>query len=262
MLYFFMRILTFCLLALGLLQPVAAQEADSLNELSLKLIEKNDYEQALPLIEEAALKGNAQAQFNLAVMYHNGVGLKKNDSLAMVWYKKSAESGNVDGMYMMGRSYFDQKNYTESYSWYGKAASNGDNEAHMVQVNFHLLGLGMAKDSLKAVEMAKELALKSVDTLKSRQAMIPMNSRYIIARWYREGFGTVVKPDPQTALAWYMLANEGKYILPPMRQNEVIYEVEQFLFDFTDAEKEAARQKAETLNKAPLQHYAKLVTME
>lgn len=36
-------------------------------------------------------QGNAEAQYNLGDMYHNGTGVAKDDNLASSWYEKAAE---------------------------------------------------------------------------------------------------------------------------------------------------------------------------
>lgn len=33
---------------------------------------------------------NANAQLNLGFMYHKGIGVEKNDNMALQWYRKSA----------------------------------------------------------------------------------------------------------------------------------------------------------------------------
>ena len=69
---------------------------------------KRGYVVAEPLVDETnweetkqqrlevqkAEQGDAKAQFNLAVMYENGTGLKKNREEAIKWYLKAAEQGH------------------------------------------------------------------------------------------------------------------------------------------------------------------------
>jgi Sel1 repeat len=46
---------------------------------------------------QAAEKGDAVAQKNLGVIYHNGQGVPQNDGLAVTWSRKAAEQGDADG---------------------------------------------------------------------------------------------------------------------------------------------------------------------
>ena len=43
---------------------------------------------------ERAQAGNAEAQYNLGVMYANGDGVKQSEGRATYWYCKAAEQGN------------------------------------------------------------------------------------------------------------------------------------------------------------------------
>ena len=42
-----------------------------------------------------AEKGDADAQFNLGLMYHKGQGVPQDDAESVKWYRKAAEQGNV-----------------------------------------------------------------------------------------------------------------------------------------------------------------------
>jgi len=53
----------------------------------------------------AAKAGNPNAQFDLAIMYATGHGVKKDEKLAFNWFHKSARHGNVNAMYYMGLSF-------------------------------------------------------------------------------------------------------------------------------------------------------------
>ena len=43
-----------------------------------------------------ANQGAAYAQYNLGVMYDNGMGVPENDAEAVKWYRKAADQGNAD----------------------------------------------------------------------------------------------------------------------------------------------------------------------
>ena len=53
----------------------------------------------------AAKAGNPRAQFDLAIMYATGRGVKKDERLAFNWFHKAARNGNRDAMYYMGVSF-------------------------------------------------------------------------------------------------------------------------------------------------------------
>ncbi len=52
-----------------------------------------DYVKAASWFRRAAEQGFAQAQYNLGVMYRNGQGLSKDYDEAVVWFRQAAEQG-------------------------------------------------------------------------------------------------------------------------------------------------------------------------
>ena len=83
------KLLAAALLALGLNQAVWADDA-------------SDFRQTLQLAEQ----GNADAQYNLGVMYDNGQGVRQDYAEAARWYRKAAEQGNAKAQYNLGSMYY------------------------------------------------------------------------------------------------------------------------------------------------------------
>jgi len=54
---------------------------------------QGDYNGALQFWQERASLGDAQAQFNLALMYHGGLGVPSDEEKALQWYQKAAQNG-------------------------------------------------------------------------------------------------------------------------------------------------------------------------
>ena len=53
-------------------------------------------------IHALADKGDARAQFNLALLYENGQGLKYNAAEALLWYRKAADQGMAEAQVKLG----------------------------------------------------------------------------------------------------------------------------------------------------------------
>ena len=53
----------------------------------------------------AAEQGDADAQFNLGVMYANGEGVPENDAEAVKWYRLAAEQSHADAQFKLGVMY-------------------------------------------------------------------------------------------------------------------------------------------------------------
>lgn len=52
-----------------------------------------DYGKAYAFWRSAAEQGHAQAQFDLGLMYHAGLFVGTDESEAVIWYERAAESG-------------------------------------------------------------------------------------------------------------------------------------------------------------------------
>jgi uncharacterized protein len=87
------------------------------------------YEEWLPLAE----LGDAEAQYNLGVMYDEGAGVDQDLAAAARWYRKAAEQGFVDAQTNLGMMcYHGQgipRDHHEAARWFKLAASQGDQEA-------------------------------------------------------------------------------------------------------------------------------------
>jgi len=57
---------------------------------------KGDYIEAMRWYRKAADKGDADAMFNIGVLYDNGEGVKQDYIEAMRWYRKAADKGDAD----------------------------------------------------------------------------------------------------------------------------------------------------------------------
>jgi TPR repeat protein len=101
-----------------------------------------------------AEQGDAQAQFNLGVMYDYGQGVTQDDKQAVKWYRKAAEQGHPSAQtslgVMYGRGQGVRQDDKQAVKWYRKAAEQG-----YVQAQFNLgvrydNGQGVIQDDVMA----------------------------------------------------------------------------------------------------------------
>src|SRR5210317_508433 len=73
-----------------------------------------------------ANQGDADAQFNLALLYYTGLGIPQDRRYAIYWYTKAAEQGHIQAQYLLGHMYeYDDEppqDYKLAFFWYTKAA--------------------------------------------------------------------------------------------------------------------------------------------
>jgi TPR repeat protein len=88
------------------------------------------YQDALKWLRAGAEKGNANAQNNLGIMYHDGQGVPQDYTQAMQWIHKAAEQDNVKAEFNLGLMYHEGQgtlqDYTQAKQWFSKAAEQGD----------------------------------------------------------------------------------------------------------------------------------------
>lgn len=70
----------------------AAQAAEDMAR-SFDAVDRGNFDRAVAIWKGLAEKGDPQAQFNLGLMYHSGLGLAQSESEAVKWYQKAAEGG-------------------------------------------------------------------------------------------------------------------------------------------------------------------------
>ncbi len=94
---------------------------------------RRDYATALEKFRGPAEKGNAEAQYNLGVMYSKGHGVAQDYKEAVRWYQLAAKQGDADAQYNLGRMYFlgqgVPQDYTRAHMWFNIAAVSGDKDS-------------------------------------------------------------------------------------------------------------------------------------
>ena len=77
-----------------------------------------------------AQKGDADCQFNVALMYEKGLGVTKDEKEAVVWYRKSANQGSSNAQFNLGVLYENGRgsavDFAQANQWYRKASVQGD----------------------------------------------------------------------------------------------------------------------------------------
>ena len=113
-----------------------------------------DYQQAVSWYRKAAEQGHAKAQFNLGMSYANGQGVPKDDQQAIAWLRKSAEQGDVNAQFYLGVSYVSGQGKAQDYqraaTWFRKSAEQGDAKAQYMLGSSYAYGVGVPRDQQQA----------------------------------------------------------------------------------------------------------------
>ncbi len=100
------------------------------------------------LYQPKANQGDADSQFNLALLYLQGSGIPQDDRYAVYWLTKAAKQGHVIAQYNLGDLYRHgggekiPRDYKQAVYWLTKAAEQGCANAQYNLGDLYLCGGG------------------------------------------------------------------------------------------------------------------------
>tara|TARA_B100000989_G_scaffold244282_1_gene191353 strand:+ start:84 stop:575 length:492 start_codon:yes stop_codon:yes gene_type:complete len=102
----------------------------------LKEFNNGNYENALKIWEPLAKEGLSNAQYNVGLMHHNGLGTKQDYKQAYYWLLLSSEQGNLNSIRLISTLYAlgngVKKNYLKSYMWAKIGSDNDDQNSKLL----------------------------------------------------------------------------------------------------------------------------------
>jgi len=120
----------------------------------------------------AADEGHSDSQFNLGLMYEQGIGVEKDEKEALVWYLKAAQQGNSNAQYNSAVLYENGRgcdvNFKEAHRWYREAVAQGDGLAVGNLGMLYLRAQGVKED--KVAGLALLLTSVSMDNSPENRA--------------------------------------------------------------------------------------------
>lgn len=242
---------------------VFGQNVEELNKNSKELIEQQKFDEAIPILKEAADLGNAESQYNLGYCYQAGFGVEPNLEKAIEWYLKSAEQGFNNGLYQMMMAYGTgtgvEQNMEKAFAYALKCAENDDATCMFNVINCYKEGMGIEKDSEKMLEWAIRLGkLENPDNLALSGNIT--SARLNLAYMYREG--TDIQKDLFKSYQWFLIYNEFKKDFSYIQQQQIVEEIQELENSLTFSQKENGPKEAETLLGRPLNNIENLYKAE
>lgn len=128
--------------------------------------DREDYATALQEWQPLADQGDAQAQYQVGMLYHKGRGVPQDDVQARKWYGKAAAQGQTKAQFSLGTLYFNgeggRKDYQQALRWFRLAANQGMALAQTKIAIMYDYGEGVPKDKVQAYKWLS-LAAKNGD---------------------------------------------------------------------------------------------------
>jgi len=177
-------------LGLGVLLMAAAPAlADT--AAGMEAFRNKDYQKAFREWKASAEAGQAEAQFDLGVLYAQGRGVQRDLTEAAGWYRKAAEQGNAEAEFALGQMYSRgwgvPRDEVDAMRWFQMA---NDPDSDGPPTDWALIeGYGMEQDQKQAAYWYQLAADKG-----------HAEAQFNLGRLYATGEG--VPHDEEQALRW------------------------------------------------------------
>lgn len=150
---FFITLLFFCF---GIVTNAQNQKMPGQSEFEMAedLFLAKKYTAWVSILEMAVVKNHPKATVRKGDAYFLGLGVEKNYSEALNWYKKAAELNNLDALYLIGMIYKDSlikgKTYADAVEYYLVLNEKGIVATNMLIGEAYLNGKGVEKNIITA----------------------------------------------------------------------------------------------------------------
>lgn len=170
----------------------------------LAAFRNKDYQKAYHEWKAAADAGQAEAQFDLGVLYAKGLGVSRDLPEAASWYRKAAEQGNAEAQFALGQMYARgwgvPRDIADAIRWMEMASSVDSDGPPTDWLTDE--GYGIEQDPEQAAYWYRQAADHGHP-----------EAQYSLARLYASGKG--VKKDEEQAERW-VSASAGQGFAPAM----------------------------------------------
>jgi Tfp pilus assembly protein PilF len=197
--------------ALLLMTPAWAQQAPAKEDpvkAGVDAYERGDYKTAVDLWRSAAIKGNADAQFNLGQAYKMGRGVPTDLKQAEEWYRKAAAQGHEEGEANYGLALFENGKRSEAAPWLERGVARGNPRTQYVLGIMLFNADGVAKDWVRAYALmvrasstGLEAATKALAQMDQYISVKDRQDGLALARKYEADYNRGTVPAAPVAVA-------------------------------------------------------------
>jgi len=165
---------------------------------ALQAWDKRDYPRARILFTRSAKIGNAEACYNLAVIYQKGYGVRRSQANAIRWFKIAAQRGHAAAQYTLARFVFAKRRKSardmrNAKHWLTSAARQNHSPSMYWLGTMYTMGQGVRTSHKQAAHWYLQAAQSGYGTAQLHMARI-----------YSRGIG--ISRNKIEAYAWARLA--------------------------------------------------------
>jgi cell division septation protein DedD len=143
--------------------------------------QRADYATAVTIWRPLAVRGDADAEFNLGQAYRLGRGVPLDLSAAESWFQRAANSGHLDAEATLGLLLFQNGEKVDGIKWLRRAADQNEPRAQLVYGTALYNGDGVAQDRLLGYAYVSRAAGQGLapaqETLAQLDGMLPPTDR-------------------------------------------------------------------------------------
>lgn len=184
----------------GLLITIALAAPLHADEAGREAFVAGDYEKALDIWQPLAEDGDARAQFNVGLLYDEGLGVEKDPQQARQWWSKAAEQGLLAAGYNLALLELEQAasedgegDLETALAHLRQTAEAGHLPARYTLGKVYQYGIGVEEDREAAFENIRLAAEGGF-----------AKAQYNLGKAYRDGDG--VEQDAEKAVEWFRRA--------------------------------------------------------
>ena len=156
--------------------PAQRADAEQMFQRTLRLMERNQYREAIPLLLQAGRLGHARAQAALGIAYQDGNGVRRDDAAAAHWFGLAAEQGHRAAQYGLAGMYEEgegglPKDRLKAKQLYLASSHQGYDKAQLIIGMAYEVGDGVPRNRPLAIQMlrASGLGVSIANVLASPQ---------------------------------------------------------------------------------------------
>ena len=175
---------------------------------ALTAYQNGDYATAFAAWQPLADAGDAQAQFNLAIMYHNGQGTEPDAAKAIAYCTLAADNDIPPAQHYLGYLLMDEEigtpNPEKAAHYWQRAAEHGIDDAQYQLGSLYTQGIGVPQDTDTAADWYEAAALQGHAPAQYNLGVLYANAKqYTHARhwWNKAQAQAQDNQDAKDALA-------------------------------------------------------------
>jgi TPR repeat protein len=143
----------------------------------VELYHTGDYSKALEKFLVQGQDGHSLSQYNIGLIYANGLGIIADENEASKWYEQSARQGNGLAQFNLAQLYDKKEDPSNEYAkkakyWYEQAIHSGINEAYNNLAILYVKGKGVEQSEAKALVLLEKARGLGDSTAQVNLAML------------------------------------------------------------------------------------------